>query len=138
MVGASPSCWAVCGSFQHELREVAIVVVVEGPQLAEGSLQCQLWEAEVAIVVVVRAEELVEQEDSSHWADIARTVEAGEGIEDEDGVGSVASAADRDKRVVDSVNRTDVSMGVAAEMAAGSARQYAPWTPVWLEVEGLD
>ena len=88
-------------------------------------------------MVVVKAEELAELEDSSRLADIARMVEAGEGIEDEDGVGGVASAADRDRLAVDSVGRTGVSMGVAAEMAAGSARQYAPWTPVWLKVEEL-
>ena len=88
-------------------------------------------------MVVVKAEELAEQEDSSRLADIARTVEAGEGIEGEDEVDGDAAAADKGRLAVDSVGRTGVSMGVAAEMAAGSARQYAPWTPVWLEVEEL-
>lgn len=88
-------------------------------------------------MVVVKAEELAELEDSSRLADIARMVEAGEGIEDEDEVDGDAAAADKDRLAVDSVGRTGVSMGVAAEMAAGSARQYAPWTPVWLKVEEL-
>jgi len=89
------------GSSQHELREAAIVVVVEGPQLGEGGSQCQSWEAE----------ELAEQEDSSRFADIARMVEAGEGIEDEDEVdgGAAAAAADKDRLAVDSVGTTDVS-----------------------------
>lgn len=117
------------GSFQHELRQAAIVVAVERPQLAEGGLQYQLWEAEVAIVV--QAEEAAEQQDNSRLADIGCRVEGGEGIEDEDEVGDGAAAEDRDRLAVDSAGRMDVSMGVAAEMAAGSARQYAPWTPVW-------
>jgi hypothetical protein len=79
----------------------------------------------------------VDQEDSSCLADIARKVEAGEGIEDEDGFGGDAAAVDKDRRAVDSVHRTDASMGVAAEVAAGSARQRAPLTRVGLEADEL-
>lgn len=86
------------------------------------------------------AEELAEQEDSSRLADIARRVEAGEGVEDEDAVGGgvAAAAVGRDRLTSGSVGRADVSVGVAVEVVVGSARRHAPWTPVWLEAEELD
>ena len=116
------------GNSQHQLRDAPTVAVVEDQQLGKEGLQCYSEEAEA----------LAEQEDSDRLADDARRVKADKGIEDEDEVDGDAAAADKDRLAVDSVGRTGVSMGVAAEMAAGSARQYAPWTPVWLEVEELD
>ena len=87
-------------------------------------------------------EELAEQEGSSRLADIARGVEAGEGVEDEDAVGggggAAAAAVGRDRLTSGSVGRADVSVGVAVEVVVGSARRHAPWTPVWLEAEELD
>lgn len=122
---------------QHQPWEAATVAVVEDQTLAEAGSQCQLWEADVEIAVGV--EELAEQEDtSSRSSDIARKVEAGEGIEDEDDVGGDAAAAGMDRQAVGSVDRMDANAGVAAEVVAGSARRHAPWTAVCLEVEELD
>lgn len=81
---------------------------------------------------------MAEQQDNSRLADIGCGMEGGEGIEDEGEVGDGATAENRDRLAVDSAGGMDLSMVVAAEIAAGSARQYAPWTPVWLEVEELD
>lgn len=75
----------------------------------------------------------VDREDSSCLADIARKVEADEGIEDEIGFVDDAAAVDRDIWAAGSVDRRDANMGAAAEVAAGSARRRAPWTQVGLE-----
>ena len=104
---------------------------MEDQQLGKEGLQCYSEEAEVA--VVVEAEELAEQEDSDRLVDDARRVKADKGIEDEDEgrvVDGATAAADRDRMAVDSVGRMDASMEAAAEVAAGSAKRYAPWLPV--------
>ena len=103
---------------------------------AEEGFQRQLWKAED--VIAVEVERLAEQEEGSRLADNARRAVAGEGIEDEDRVGGGAAAVGKDRQAAGSVGRMDVSMGVVAEVAAGSARRHAPWTAVWLEVEELD
>jgi hypothetical protein len=102
---------------------------VEDQQLAEEGLQCHLWEAEVVVEV--------DQEDSSRFADIARKVEAGEGIEDEVGFVDDAAAVGRDRLAAGSVDRMGVSMAAVAEVVVDSARRRAPWTRVGLEVDEL-
>ena len=106
--------------------------------------QQQLWKAVAA--VVAEAEELVVREDSSRSADIARKAEGGMGIEDEvedevedeDELGvDAAAVAGMGSWAAGSVGRTGASMGVVAEVAVGSARQHAPWSPVCLEGEEL-
>lgn len=109
---------------------------MEDQTLAEGGSQCQL--SKVEVVVGFEAVELAEEEDSSRSVDIARTAEAGEGIEEEDEVdGDAAAAADMAIRAAGSVGRMDASTGAAAEVVAGSARRHAPWTAAWLEAEAL-
>ena len=111
------------GNSQHQLRDAPTVAVVEDQQLGKEGLQCYSEEAEA----------LAEQEDSDRLADDARRVKADKGIEDEDEgrvIDGATAAADRDRMAVDSVGRMDANMGAAAEVAAGSARRYAPWIPV--------
>lgn len=60
-------------------------------------------------------------------------MKADKGIEDEDEgrvVDGATAAAAGDRMAVDSVGRMDASMEAAAEVAAGSAKRYAPWLPV--------
>lgn len=77
---------------------------MEHQQLAEVGSQCHLRGAEPVVEV--------DQENSSRLSDRARRSEAREGIEDEDedGVGSGAKSASKDRRAADSVVRTGVSM----------------------------
>lgn len=79
----------------------------------------------------------VYQKDSSRLVERARRTEAGEGIEDEDGVGSGATAAGKDRRAADSAVRTGVSMVWWLRWLL-TLRHDAPWTAVWLEVEERD
>jgi hypothetical protein len=125
------------GSSQYPPWEAAIVAVEEDQPPAEEGFQRRLWEA--GVVVAVQVGQLAELEDGTRLVDNARRAEAGEGIEDEDRVvGGGAAAEGKDRRAADSVDKMGVSTGVVAEVVVGSARQHAPWTVVWLEVEELD